>query len=150
MGRCGTESEELKRVEFLPRKREDGKLKGKKKGFLERKIGDCGMNLRSDVSWLKKSNRILSLEDRGALPEEDGNQLRECRAMHEENFLSSWPREDVEERKAEMERLNEEAKQEKSKSGRREVEREGERVEIKRMCLNRVSSGFFENFSPHG
>ena len=106
------------------------------------------MNLRSDVSWLKKSNRILSLEDRGALPEEDGNQLRECRAMHEENFLSSWPREDVEERKAEMERLNEEAKQEKSKSGRREVEREGERVEIKRMCLNRVSSGFFENFSP--
>ena len=53
----------------------------------------------------------------------------------------------MEERKAEMERLNEEAKQEKSKSGRREVEREGERVEIKRMCLNRVSSGFFENFS---
>ena len=88
------------------------------------------------------------LEDRGALPEEDGNQLRECRAMHEENFLSSWPREDVEERKAEMERLNEEAKQEKSKSERIEVEREGERVEIKRMCLNRVFSGFFENFSP--
>ena len=55
------------------------------------------------------------MEDRGALPEEDGNQL-EYRAMHEENFLSSWLREDVAERKAEVERLSEKAKQQESKS----------------------------------
>ena len=36
-------------------------------------------------------------EDRGALPTENGNQLRENNAMHEESFLSSWLREDVEE-----------------------------------------------------
>ena len=75
------------------------------------------MNLRSDVSWLKKSNRILSLEDRGALPEEDGNQFWEFRSTHEEQNLSSWLRQDVEGEKAEMKRLNEKAKQEESKSG---------------------------------
>ena len=35
------------------------------------------------------------LEDRGALPREDGDLLPEYHAMHEENFLSSWLREDV-------------------------------------------------------
>ena len=35
------------------------------------------------------------LEDRGALPKENGNQLREPN-KHEENFLGSWLREDVE------------------------------------------------------
>ena len=34
--------------------------------------------------------REKMLEDRGALPKEDGDQLREYKAMHEENFLSSW------------------------------------------------------------
>ena len=43
---------------------------------------------------------------------------------HEENFLSSWLREDLEGREAEMERLSEEAKQAESKSGKREVEKE--------------------------
>ena len=52
------------------------------------------------------------------------------------------------EENAGMERLSEEAKQEEIKSGKREVEREGERVEIKRTCLNRVSSDFFEDVSP--
>ena len=59
------------------------------------------------------------LEDGGASPEGDSNQLREYRAMHEEKFLSSWLREDVEGRKAEMERLSEEAKQEKNKCGKK-------------------------------
>ena len=78
------------------------------------------------------------LEDRGALPEEDGNELREYKAMHEENFLSSWLLEDVEGVKAESERRKED-KQEESKNEKCEVEREGERIEIKRRCLNRVS-----------
>ena len=67
--------------------------------------------------------------------------------MHEENFLSSWLREDVEGLKAEMQRLNEEAEQEESNRGEREVEREGERVEIKRRYWKPVSSDFVEDFS---
>ena len=33
-----------------------------------------------------------ALQDRGALPKEEGDTIRECKAMHEENFLSSWLR----------------------------------------------------------
>ena len=39
------------------------------------------------------------LEDRGALPTENGNQLREYKATLEENVLRSWLREDVEEKR---------------------------------------------------
>ena len=35
------------------------------------------------------------LEDRGALPEEEGDLIREYRAMHEATFISSWLEEDV-------------------------------------------------------
>ena len=45
-------------------------------------------------------------EDRGALPKEDGDLLREYQAMHEENLLSTWLREGKQER----ERMNIEAK----------------------------------------
>ena len=48
------------------------------------------------------------MEGRVVLPKEDGTQLREYRAMHEENFLSSWLREDLEGEEAGMERLKEE------------------------------------------
>ena len=58
-------------------------------------------------------------EKRGALPKEDGDLLRGYQAMHEENFLSSWLRENVEGEEEERERLNEEAKQEGSKSVKR-------------------------------
>ena len=92
--------------------------------------------------------RDKKLEDRGAFPEEDGHQLRKYRAMLEENFLSSWLREDVEVRIAEMEKWNEEAKQEESKSGKREVEREEERMVIKRRCVNRVPAMSSRNFVP--
>ena len=68
------------------------------------------------------------LEDRGALLKEDGNQFKEFRSTHEEKILSSWVRQDVEGEKAEMKRLNEKAKQEESKSGKWEVEREGEKM----------------------
>ena len=37
--------------------------------------------------------RNKALQDRGALPWEDGDTIREYKAMHEENFLSSWLRE---------------------------------------------------------
>ena len=66
--------------------------------------------------------------------------------MQEEKFLISWLRMDVKKGKAEMQRLNEEAKQKESGNGKREVEREGERDEIKRRCW-KWSSDVFEDFS---
>ena len=66
-------------------------------------------------SWNIANTRMLG--DGGALPKEDRDLLREHQAMHEENFLSSWLREDVERK-----RLNEEA--EESKRGKRKVEGE--------------------------
>ena len=36
---------------------------------------------------------------RGAFPKEDGDAISEYKAMHEENFLSSWLREDGRERR---------------------------------------------------
>ena len=35
------------------------------------------------------------LQDRGVLPREEGDMVREYKAMHEDNFLSSWLGEDV-------------------------------------------------------
>ena len=46
-------------------------------------------------------------------------------------------------------RLNKEAKEEERKSGKREVEGERARVEIKRICLDRVSGKAFEVFCPN-
>ena len=88
------------------------------------------------------------LEDRGALPREDGDLLREYHALHEGYFLSSWLREDVEGKEEERERLNKEAKEEESKSGKTEVEGEREGAEIKRICIDRLSSKVVEVFCP--
>ena len=38
------------------------------------------------------------LRERGALPKEEGDVTREYKAMHAENILSSWLREDGKER----------------------------------------------------
>ena len=38
--------------------------------------------------------RNKALQDRGALPRKEGDAIREFQAMREENFLSSWLRED--------------------------------------------------------
>ena len=97
-------------------------------------------------SWNIAKKRML--EYRGALPKEDGDLPREYQAMHEENFLSSWLREDMEREQEERKRLNEEAGREESNSGKREMEGERERVEIKRRCLDGVSSEVFEDLSP--
>ena len=63
------------------------------------------------------------LEERGALPKEEGDASREYKAIHEENFLSSWLREDgreKEERMVEVSNENEEERSEKEEKRRRE------------------------------
>ena len=64
------------------------------------------------------------MRERGALPKEEGDAIGEYKAMHEENFLSSWLREDgreEEERTVDMSKENEEERGEKR---RREGEKE--------------------------
>ena len=43
--------------------------------------------------------RERRLRERGAMPKEEGDVIREYNAMHDENFLSSWLREDLVERR---------------------------------------------------
>ena len=43
--------------------------------------------------------REKRLQDRGAFPREEGDVIRECNAMHEENFRNSWLREGGEDKK---------------------------------------------------
>ena len=72
------------------------------------------------------------LEDRGVVPKEDGDLLREHQATHEEYFFRRWLRDNLEGEEEERKRLNEEAKREESKSGKERWEGERKRVEIKR------------------
>ena len=44
---------------------------------------------------LRNFARNKASQERGALPEEEGDTIREYKATQEENFLSSWLREDV-------------------------------------------------------
>ena len=65
------------------------------------------------------------------MPKEEGDAVREYNAMHEENFLSSWLREDVE-RVAKASEKNEEESGEKRK--REEEKEENQTVTVKRRC----------------
>ena len=90
------------------------------------------------------------LQDRGALPKEDGDIVRENKAMHGDNFPSSWLREDVKGIEERRRKVHKETREEVSRSGKREGEkREVEAVVVKRRCVNPVSGDAFEEFS-HG
>ena len=94
--------------------------------------------------------RKKMLQDRGTLPEEEGDIARECKAMHEENFLNGWLREDVEgkgeRRKDRVEKAREE---EESRSGKRKVAREKEKtVGVERRCVDPFSSDVFAELGP--
>ena len=69
---------------------------------------------------------------RSALPKEEGDIVRENKAMHEENFLSSWLREDVEGMEERRKNREDKAGEEESRTGTRNVEREEKRTVIKK------------------
>ena len=48
--------------------------------------------------------------ERGELPSEEGDVVKEFEVMHEEDFWSSWPREEREVKKKEWQKLKEEEK----------------------------------------
>ena len=74
--------------------REEGRLLG-------RNAEDCRMNEFEMGGFMAQTGlwnlaREKRLQDRGALPGEEGDVNREYSVLHEENFLSSWLRKDVE------------------------------------------------------
>ena len=94
--------------------------------------------------WNLVGERIL--RERGALPKEEGDAVREYNALHEENVLSSWLREDgreKEERRAKMSDENEEERGEKRK--RKEEKEENKTERVKGRC-----DSFFGGFSQGG
>ena len=84
------------------------------------------------------------MKERGELPNEEGDVVKESKAMHEEDFWSSWPREDErgkEERMAKAERNDEE----KGETRKREEEKEEiETRTVKRRWEGCVSIEAFE------
>ena len=78
------------------------------------------------------------LEDGSAFRKEDGELIREYKTTHEENILPRWLRKDLEMMTEEMEKVGKQATEE-DKSGKRELEREREGVEVnsERVCFDR-------------
>ena len=73
--------------------RKDGIITRSERKWLREELEDGGFVLQKKVLWNIAHTRVL--EGRGAVPKEDGDLFREYQAMREENFLSSWLREDV-------------------------------------------------------
>ena len=76
--------------------------------------------------WNLAKEKIM--KERGELPNEEGDDVREYEAMHEEDFWSSWLREDEksnEERKAEAEGKKRRGRTEENRGGRRERNGDG-------------------------
>ena len=73
---------------------------GKKEERPGKSAKGCGENVKWEVfmaqTGLCNITKKRMLEDRGAVPRQDVDLLSENQAMHAENFLSSWLREDVE------------------------------------------------------
>ena len=83
------------------------------------------MSLRWEDSWHKRSmesRKTKMLQDRGELPKEEGGVIGEKKAMHEDNFLSSWLREDGEDKKERTMELDGETK---GRNGLKENKRRG-------------------------
>ena len=73
----------------------DGKLRKKREQLQGKSARNLGNNLQTKESWhnegLWNITKKRILEDRGALPQEEDDLIRECKAIHKEN-LSSWLR----------------------------------------------------------
>ena len=58
-------------------------------------------------------------QDRGALLKEEGDSVKEYKAMYEDKFLSSWLRKDLEGMEERREDMDKKAREEESRSGKR-------------------------------
>ena len=75
----------------------DWKIEGQKKRITrkeyQRLLNKCEMEgfMAQKGLWMLPGEKVL--QDRGEWFKEEGAVIRECKAMHEDNFLSSWLRE---------------------------------------------------------
>ena len=144
-----------------PRK-EDGRIPAKK--ARDRKIE----GQQSRITW-KEYKRLLNefeiegfiaqkgfwnlarqkrLQDRGAWPKEEGDVIREYKAMHEKNVLSSWLRKDGEDKKGRSMETERETKENMCTKRTREEEREeNETGSAKRRCVGFISAEASDIFS---
>ena len=97
--------------------------------------------------WKLAKEKIM--KESVELPNEEGDAVREYKAVHEENFWSSWPREDERGREERMAKAGK--NEEKGENGTREVEKEeNETGTVTRRCEGCVSVEAFEIFSQEG
>ena len=103
-------------MESQPRRQTIGGSKDKGKEFTrkeyQRLVNKFDMEGFVAQEGLWKLARDKILRERGALPKEEGDAIRECRAMHEENFLSSWLMEDGREKEESTVGMGNESKEE--------------------------------------
>ena len=115
---------------FLPKRQQIGKVEG----FMAQK----GL-------WNLARNKAL--QEKGALPREEGDTIREYTAMHEEKFLSSCLREDGRVRQKEKRKWTMKSERTQVKMGKRVREKEEDETVVKRNCANTVSVEAFDIFS---
>ena len=88
------------------------------------------------------------LQDRGALPKEEADIATEYTAMHEEKFLSSWLREDVEGIEERRKDREEKVREKEGRSGKERREKRRKRLLLKRRCVDPFSSDVVEEVCP--
>ena len=103
------------------------------------------------------ANRIVEsrerkiTRERGALPKEECDAIGEYKAMHAENLLSSWIREDGEEKEERTAKMSDKNSEERSEKRKSEGEKEENKtVSVKRKCDVFVSVEAFEIFTQGG
>ena len=92
----------------------------------EQRVQEVDGRIRSlRCSWRKKVCLKIAkqrrLEDRGRVPEEEGDYIRQNRSTHEEHFLSCWLWEDVERKVEGVEKMNKEATEEEEETLEAEI-----------------------------
>ena len=94
-------------------------------------------------SWNLAREKIL--RERAEVPKEEGDAVREYKAVNEEKILSSWLREDGREEEGRMVEVSYENEEERGEKRRREREKEeNETGIVKRRCEGFVSVEAFE------
>ena len=78
------------------------RIEGRKEKNHKKRVSEASEQFEMDGFMAQKGQWNLAeeqiLRKRGALLKEEGDAIREYKAMHEENFLSSWSRQDGRER----------------------------------------------------
>ena len=143
----------MRKGESQPKRQITEKSWEKRKELQERSIGGCPNNF--EMEGFNGTKRPVefgegkTMKERGELPNEKGDAVREYNAMHEENFWSNWFREDERGKEERTAKAENEEKKKSEKKNREEEKEENETVTVKKRCEGFVSVEASEIFS-HG